>query len=71
MDKGKTDQEEIMRLQERIAWLEHSLEETNRLLYDTAERLDRAERHIKYLAGLQGDQDAVRPLSEETPPPHY
>lgn len=59
------------RMQERIAWLESTLDDNNRYLDDLMLRIDKVERQIKYLASMQEQPDAVRPLSEETPPPHY
>lgn len=64
-------QQDMLKMQERIAWLEQNLDETNQLLYSLFERLDKAERQIKFLASMQEPPSAVRPLSEETPPPHY
>lgn len=58
-------------MQERIAWLEDSLDTTSKYLDDMLLRVDKVERQIKYLASMQDQPDAVRPLSEETPPPHY
>lgn len=73
MDKftPEQQQEDMLKMQERIAWLEQNLAETNQLLYDALDRLEKAERIIKILASMQEPESAVRPLSEETPPPHY
>lgn len=59
------------RMQERMAWLENTLDDNNKYLDDILLRVDKVERQIKYLASMQEQPDAVRPLSEETPPPHY
>ncbi len=61
----------LIKMQERIAWLEGALQENNQLLEDMAQRLDKAERQIKVLAQLMDTQEHVRPLSEDTLPPHY
>lgn len=61
----------LIKMQERIAWLEGALQENNQLLEDVAQRLDKAERQIKVLAQLMDTQEHVRPLSEDTLPPHY
>lgn len=58
-------------MQERIAWLESTLDADMQYIDDLLLRLDKVERQIKYLASMQDQPDAVRPLSEETPPPHY
>lgn len=59
------------RMQERITWLESTVDDNNKYLDDLMLRIDKVERQIKYLASMQEQPDAVRPLSEETPPPHY
>lgn len=61
----------LLKMQERIAWLEGALQENNQLLEDMAQRLDKVERQIKVLAQLMDPQEHVRPLSEDTLPPHY
>lgn len=61
----------LLKMQERIAWLEGALQENNQLLEDMAQRLDKVERQIKVLAQLMDTQEYVRPLSEDTLPPHY
>ncbi len=61
----------ILKMQERIAWLEGALQENNQLLEEMAQRLDKVERQIKVLAQLMDTQEHVRPLSEDTLPPHY
>ncbi|HIV55703.1 MAG TPA: SlyX family protein [Candidatus Anaerobiospirillum stercoravium] len=60
-----------LQMQERIAWLENALQENNQLLEDMAQRLAKVERQIKVLAQLADTQEHVRPLSEDTRPPHY
>ncbi len=60
-----------LQMQERIAWLENALQENNQLLEDMAQRLAKVERQIKVLAQLADTQEHVRPLSEDTLPPHY
>lgn len=64
-------EQELVKMQERIAWLEQNLDDTNQLVYSLLDRLDKAERQIKFLASMQEAPAAVRPMSEETPPPHY
>ena len=59
------------RMQERITWLESTVDDNNKYLDDLMLRIDKVGRQIKYLASMQEQPDAVRPLSEETPPPHY
>ncbi|MDT3663927.1 MAG: SlyX family protein [Anaerobiospirillum sp.] len=61
----------MLKMQERIAWLEGALQENNQLLEEMAQRLDKVERQIKVLAQLMDTQEHVRPISEDTLPPHY
>ena len=61
----------MLKMQERIAWLEGALQENNQLPEEMAQRLDKVERQIKVLAQLMDTQEHVRPLSEDTLPPHY
>ncbi len=71
-DESKQELEQtLMKMQERIAWLEANLSEAQQIIDDLALRLDKSERQIRYLASITDVPDAVRPLSEETPPPHY
>ena len=47
-------------------------EETSPDMYASIDLVtDKLERQIKFLASMQDAPAAVRPLSEETPPPHY
>lgn len=64
-------QDMIFKMQERIAWLEQNLDETNQLTCNLLDRIDKLERALKFMASIQEMPSAVRPLSEETPPPHY
>ncbi|MCK0527231.1 MULTISPECIES: hypothetical protein [unclassified Anaerobiospirillum] len=59
------------KMQERIAWLELSLHENGTFLDEMLRRMDKAEKQIRFLASMQSEPSAVRPESEETPPPHY
>ncbi len=61
----------MLKMQERIAWLEGALQENNQLLEDMAKQVDKLERQIKVLAQLVDPQEHARPLSEDTLPPHY
>ncbi|HIX57831.1 MAG TPA: SlyX protein [Candidatus Anaerobiospirillum pullistercoris] len=58
-------------MQERIAWLEANLGDTTNLIEELFTKIDKMERQIRYLASISEAPSAVRPLSEETPPPHY
>ncbi len=63
--------EVILKMQERIAWLEANLGDTTNLIEELFTKIDKMERQIRYLASISEAPSAVRPLSEETPPPHY
>ncbi|SPT67825.1 SlyX [Anaerobiospirillum thomasii] len=64
-------EKDLIAMQERIAWLEAANDNlVNRvgMLYD---HIDTLERKIQILSSKSSGESAVRPLSEETPPPHY
>lgn len=68
---NKNNSEYVIALQERIAWLEHNLEESNQEIKDLNDRVAYLEKAIKILTSMQNREETVRPQSEETPPPHY
>lgn len=62
---------DMEKMQERLAWMDMTFNETGKYIDDLLDRVDKLERQIKFLASMQEAPAAVRPLSEETPPPHY
>lgn len=63
--------DQLIAMQERIAWLEASNENLINQLATLYDKLDEMDRKIDYLKSKSSGESAVRPLSEETPPPHY
>lgn len=49
---------------------ERTLEELSNVVFEQGKKIDRLLKLNKYLLDLV-DKDVVKPLSEETPPPHY
>lgn len=64
-------EERLIALEERIAWLEMLLHNQGAEISALTNRLDDAIRLLKYLSSKTADPYAVRPQSEEEPPPHY
>ena len=67
----EVDSQLIIRMQEKIAWLEEMLElsgKENAILF---ERIEFLEREVKIISSRIAEPDAVRDLKDETPPPHY
>ena len=62
---------DMQKMQERLAWMDMTLNDTGKYIDNLLDRVDKLERQIKFLASMQDAPAAVRPLSEETPPPHY
>lgn len=63
--------ENLIKMQERLAWLEASLGDANQQIEELFAKIDKLERQVRYLASITETPPAVRALSEETPPPHY
>lgn len=61
----------LLQMQERLVWLEANLSDANHVIDELFQRVDKLERQIRYLASMTEAPSAVRPLSEEVPPPHY
>jgi len=53
-----------------LANQERTLEELNKVVYEQGQKIEQLIKLNKYLLDL-ADKDVVKPLSEETPPPHY
>ncbi len=64
-------EKDMEKMQERIAWMDMTFNDTGKYIDTLLSRVDKLERQIKILASMQEAPAAVRPLSEETPPPHY
>ncbi len=59
-------------LEVRIAYLESTLEEVNQVVIKQQDQIDLLLAEIqRHKQQLENGAEFVRPLSEETPPPHY
>ncbi len=59
-------------LEVRIAYLESTLEEVNQVVIKQQDQIDLLLAEIqRQKQQLENGAEFVRPLSEETPPPHY
>lgn len=63
--------ENLIKMQERIAWLEANLGDANKQIEELFTKIDKLECQVRYLASITEPPPAVRALTEETPPPHY
>lgn len=56
----------------RMAYLEHTVEELNQVVIKQQERIDLLVAELmRTKQQVESGAEFVRPLSEETPPPHY
>ena len=65
------DEQKLIALEEKIAWLEAILDDNGKELTRQAEIIAKLEAQIKFLYSKQTAPDAVRDLKDEGPPPHY
>ena len=66
-----TDNEKLIALEEKIAWLEDQVDSQAKELNDVYDKLDRLERQFKVLYSKVSDPYATRAQKDEVPPPHY
>lgn len=64
------DEQRLIDIETAIANQEKTLEELNKVVYEQGMKIDNLLKINKYLLDMI-DKDVVKPLSEETPPPHY
>ncbi len=53
-----------------LANLQKTVDELNEVVINQGQLIDKLHKENKVLAGML-DDERVKPLSEETPPPHY
>ena len=67
--------EEIQRLEEKIAYLEHHVTQQDKAMLEMAETLERLKRDLKILAlrlaSATEERGGGAPPSEQERPPHY
>ena len=62
---------DIISLEEKIAWLEDLIDRQSKELSDLYDKMDKLERQFKVLYSKVGDPYATRSQKDEVPPPHY
>ncbi len=65
------DTDRLTALEEKNAWLESEVERLGNELSLALDEIDKLKVQFKFLYSKVGDPYAVRPQSEEVPPPHY
>lgn len=62
-------EERFINIEMAIANLQKTVDELNEVVINQGHLIDKLHKENKVLAGMI--DDTVKPLSEETPPPHY
>lgn len=65
-----TMEERLIEIEMALANQEKTIDELNKIVFEQGQKIDNLLKLNKYLLDLV-DKDVVKPLSEETPPPHY
>jgi len=63
-------EDRLIEIESALANLEKLVDELNEVVIKQAKELDFLKKSNKYIAQLV-EEEVVKPLSEETPPPHY
>lgn len=63
-------EERFINIEMALANHEKMLDELNQVIIEQAKMIERLQKQNQYLLNL-AENDAVKPQSEETPPPHY
>lgn len=63
-------EERLVAIEMALANQEKITEDLNQVIIEQGSMIDRLVKQNQYLMTL-AEQDTVKPLSEETPPPHY
>ncbi len=63
-------EERLIEIEMALANQERIVEDLNSVVIEQGKMIDRLLKQNQYLMSVV-DQDMVKPLSEETPPPHY
>lgn len=64
------DEQRLIDIEMALANQEKTLDELNKVVFEQGEKIEQLLRLNRYLVDML-DKDAVKPLSEETLPPHY
>ncbi len=63
-------EERLINIEMAIANLQKTVDELNEVVINQGQLIDKLHKENKVLAGMLDDEN-IKPLSEETPPPHY
>lgn len=63
-------EERLIAIESSLAVQEKFVDDLNQVVIEQGKIIERLVKQNQYLLSLNND-DVVRPLSEETPPPHY
>ena len=63
-------EERFINIEMAIANLQKTVDELNEVVINQGQLIDKLHKENKVLAGMLDDEN-IKPLSEETPPPHY
>ena len=66
----QSDDERFMTIEMTLANHEKMLDELNQVIIEQGRQIERLSKQNQYLLNLV-EAETVKPLSEETPPPHY
>ncbi len=64
------DEQRLIAIETALAEQERMLEDLNQVIIEQGKTIDRLLKQQRYLLDVV-QADAVKPQSEETPPPHY
>ena len=64
------DEQRLITIETALANQEKTIDDLNKVVYEQGQKIDKLLKLNKYLLDMI-DKDVVKPLSEETPPPHY
>ena len=64
------NEQRLIDIEMALANQEKTLDELNKVVFEQGEKIEQLLRLNRYLVDMLA-KDAVKPLSEETPPPHY
>ena len=64
------DEQRLIDIEMTISNHEKTIDELSKVVFEQGQKIDQLLKLNKYLFDMI-DKDVVKPLSEETPPPHY